>query len=415
MGKVQRGEVIRRGLGPADQLHLAVGVQEQLRRAQLAVVVIAHGKAVRARVVDGHQVADLDLGQRAVHGELVVVLAQGARDVVDVVAGRVLLAQDRDVVVRAVHGRAHEVGRAGVQAHVLLVRVLDVQHAGDEGAVGAGHVAAKLGLDGHVVEARGHEDLLVLRAHAAADGQDVRGLLLRAVGDAHAAGQVHKRDLHAQLPVQVRRQLEQLRGKARVVGVVRRVGGEERVQAEALCAVGAQDLHPFEDLRPGHTVLGVAGVAHDRVAQAELAAGVVAQADRLGDAAVVLQEVDVGKVVQVDERAQAAGVRELLGRRVVGGEHDVLAHDPEPLAEHELGQTRAVHAAALVVQQAENGRVRAGLDRVIFLIPRVPLEGALQALRRGDDARLVVDVEGRGMRLCDLLDLSFVIGKRLHR
>ena len=82
----------------------------------------------------------------------------------------------------------------------------------------------------------------------------------------------------------------------------------------------------------------------------------------------------------------AAGVRELLGRRVVGGEHDVLAHDPEPLAEHELGQARAVHAAALVVQQAENGRVRAGLDRIIFLIPRVPLEGALQALRRGDDA-----------------------------
>ena len=111
--------------------------------------------AVGPGVVDDQQIADVDLGQHPVHGELVVVLAQGAGDVVLVVAGLVLLAHDGDVVIGPVHGRAHQIGRAGIHADVVLVGLLLVEDPGDQMAVGGQHEAAQLGAQGHVTHAGG--------------------------------------------------------------------------------------------------------------------------------------------------------------------------------------------------------------------------------------------------------------------
>ena len=68
-------------------------------------------------------------GQHPVDGKLVVVLAQAADHIVLVVAGSVLLAQHGDVVVGAVHGRAHQVGGTGVHTDILLINVLFVDGA----------------------------------------------------------------------------------------------------------------------------------------------------------------------------------------------------------------------------------------------------------------------------------------------
>ena len=106
--------------------------------------------AVGAGVVEDEQVAGDDLGEGALDGELVVVLAERAGDVVDVVGGEALLAQDGDVVVGAVEGRAHEVGHAGVEADVVAVGVLEVADGGDEVARGAGDATAALEAEGHV-------------------------------------------------------------------------------------------------------------------------------------------------------------------------------------------------------------------------------------------------------------------------
>ena len=85
--ELQGSEVVFQGLRPADLADGAVPLQEKLRRAQLAVVVEPHGVPVGARVVDHHDVALLDLRELAVDGELVVVLAQRAGDVVEVIRG----------------------------------------------------------------------------------------------------------------------------------------------------------------------------------------------------------------------------------------------------------------------------------------------------------------------------------------
>ena len=161
--------------------------------AQLAVVVIAHGRAVSAGVVDVDQVADVDLGKHPVDGELIVILAQAADHVILVVAGSILLAQHGDVMVGAVHGRAHQVGCTGVQTDVLLIDVLLVDGRCHQCAVGAGGEAAHLGEDGHIAHPGGDEDLLKLLADALADGHDAVFGLLHDAGETAEYGIVfHK-------------------------------------------------------------------------------------------------------------------------------------------------------------------------------------------------------------------------------
>ena len=90
---------VKGGLANLDQARGTVRLQQHLRAAELAVVIIAHGEAVGTGVVNDQQITDIDARQHAVNGELVIVLAQAADDVILMVAGRVLLAHDRDVVI----------------------------------------------------------------------------------------------------------------------------------------------------------------------------------------------------------------------------------------------------------------------------------------------------------------------------
>ena len=72
---VERGKVIARALSTADEVGRAIGAQQHLGGAQTAVVVVAHGVAMRAGIVDHEQVAHVDMRQLAINGELVIVLA----------------------------------------------------------------------------------------------------------------------------------------------------------------------------------------------------------------------------------------------------------------------------------------------------------------------------------------------------
>ena len=203
----------------------AVLAQQHLGAVQLAVVVVAHSRAVGTGIVDVKDIPDVDLGQHPVNGKLVVILAQTAHHVVLVVAGGVLFAQHGDVVVSAVHGGSHQVCGAGVQTDVLLIDVLFVDDGGHQRAVGAGSKAAHLAEDGYIPHAGGHKDLFKLFAHALADGHDVVLGLLRAVRDTHAAGQVDVADVRTGSLLHPDSQLEQDACQLRVVGVRDGVGG----------------------------------------------------------------------------------------------------------------------------------------------------------------------------------------------
>ena len=126
---------------------------------------------MRAGIVDHKQVAHVDMRQLTIDGELVVVLAQIARDVVRVRDGgcgfirTVRLTHHRDVVVSAIHGRADQIDGACVDTDIVLVDLLLVDGLGDQAAVGAHHKAAHLGADGHIAHAGRNQDLVVCRVH----------------------------------------------------------------------------------------------------------------------------------------------------------------------------------------------------------------------------------------------------------
>ena len=394
---VERGKVVARALGATNEICRAIGAQQDLGGAQPSVVVVAHGVAMRAGVVDYKQVAHVDLRQLAVDGKLVVVLAQVTRDVVGVRNGRcdlvgaTRLAHHRNVVVGTIHSGTNEVDGACVHADIVLVNLLLVDGLGDQASVGTHHKATHLGADCHIAHAGGDQNLVVGCVYALADGVDVVSLLLGQVGDTHTAGQIDKGDMCAGLALQAHGKFKEDTCELGVVVVGDGVTGKEGMDAKILGAFGLEHTEGLKELLGGHAVLGVAGVIHDAVRELEQAARIKAAADRLGDGARdALKELDVADVVKVDDGTQFVGELKVRRRRVVGREHDVVAGDTQRAGNHELGIARAIAAAAVFVENGDERRVGIGLDGKVFLKARVPRKGVAHLLHVAADACLVV-------------------------
>ena len=76
----------------------------------------------------------------------------------------------------------------------------------------------------------------------------------------------------------------------------------------------------IEQLVAGQAVFGFFGVADDGVSGSLTKwAGVVTEADQFGQARMPVNEIDVRDVVEIEDRADLAGVGIFAGRRVVGG------------------------------------------------------------------------------------------------
>ena len=215
---------------------------------------------MRAGVVNHEQVAHVDMRQLAVDGELVIVLAQIARDVVGVRNGRcglvvaTRLAHHRDVVVSAIHGGTNEVDGTGVHADIVLVDLLLVDGLGDQAPIGAHHKAAHLGTDRHIAHAGGNQNLVVGRVYPFTDGVDVVGLLLGQIGDTDAAGQIDEGDVCAGLALQAHGKLKEDARELGVVVVGDGVAGKECVDTKVLGALGLEHAEGLEKLLGGHAI-----------------------------------------------------------------------------------------------------------------------------------------------------------------
>ena len=203
-------------------------------------------------------------------------------------------------------------------------------------------------------------------------------------------------------------QLEQDTCQLRVILIGNGIGSKESVDAEVLGTLGGQLLVAFDHLFLGHAVLGIAGLVHDlkalfALAQTEGAARVIAAEDVLRHTGDTLQKFHHGGIVQIDVGAQLVGLLHILHGSLVGGEHDFAAGETAHLAEHQLSQGRAVHAAALLLEDLQDDRVWQSLDGKILLEAFVPAECLVDAAGIFTDALLIVDMERRGHILNDLL------------
>ena len=356
--------------------------------------------------MDINDIPDLDLGQHAVDGKLIIVLAQAAGDIVLMVAGGVLLAQHGNMVVGAVHGRAHQVGGAGIHADVLLIDMLLMQHGRDKRTVGCQHKAAHLGENRHIAHTGGDQNFLKLFADTLADGCNVVAALVGAVGDAHTARQIDELDLGAGALMQADSQLKQDTGQLGVIVIGDGVAGQEGVNTELL-GTGSHQLGVcLGHLVLAHAVLGITGVVHDTVAQLKHTARIVAAAYGLGYTGNLLKKFDMGQIIQIDVRAEVVGLLHILRRGIVGGKHNVTAPEAAGLAHQQLRIAGAVDAAALLLQDLEQIGVRRGLYGEIFFKALVPAERSVDPAGIFPDTLFVIEVERGGniggdfFRLC---------------
>ena len=172
--------------------------------------------------------------------------------------------------------------------------------------------------------------------------------------------------------------------------------------------LGAQLHKPVDGtghLILGHAVFGIPGHIHNGVAQAEGAAGVIAQADRLRHGAQLFQEIHIGGIIQVDVGPHLPCLAHVLFRGHIGGEHHLVAGNAHGLRQQQLRIGGAVAAAALLVQHLENIGIGGCLYREILLKALIPGKRGLQRPGISSDAGLVIQMKGGGDLLDDFLCL----------
>ena len=183
-------------------------------------------------------------------------------------------------------------------------------------------------------------------------------------------------------------------------------------------ACDASLLHPaiaLEKLLARETILRLLRLADDGIAALQRT-GIVATAEearreirRLRPIAVDSDRVKkifpMSEVVEVDDRAELPCLAEFLRRRVVRGEHDLLADIPDPLGEDELRHRRAVAAEVELLEELHEMRVRRGLHGEELPEALVPGERLLQAFGVLANCLRVVDVKRSRPPRRNLLEL----------
>ena len=92
------------------------------------------------------------------------------------------------MVIRAVHCRAHQIGRAGIHTDVFFINMLLMDRLRHKRSVGGKHEPAHLGIDRDVPQSRRNKDLLIRLANALSDHADIVRGILGTIGNAHSAG-----------------------------------------------------------------------------------------------------------------------------------------------------------------------------------------------------------------------------------
>ena len=226
--------------------------------------------------------------------------------------------------------------------------MLLVYRGRDQVAVWPGDRAAALPVYREGVKFGGDDNLVVQPPYLSRNIFQIHLFLPGLVGNADSAAQVHEVNPHPGLFFPLRRKLKDDSGRVGKEVRVQLVGGDHRVQTKALHALLGAAGVGFNHLLAGQAVLGFLRLADYRIAARLEGAGVVAEADCLGQPAAqrLFEEVYVRDVVQVDYVSLLVGIAELLCRGVVAREHDVFAADSNLVAEDKLGQAGAVAAAA---------------------------------------------------------------------
>ena len=182
--------------------------------------------------MDDKDIAHINLRKHPVNRKFIIVLAQGTGYIVFVVARLVLFSHDRDVMVCAVHRRAHQVDCTRVHTDILFVGVFLMDCRCHKAAIRRQHETSHLCIKRYIAHASRNQNFLINLADALADCKDIVRLLIRAVRNANATRQVDKFNICASLFFQLDRHLKQYLRKHRIILICNRIACKEGMDTE---------------------------------------------------------------------------------------------------------------------------------------------------------------------------------------
>lgn len=254
---------------------------------------------VSARIVNHNKVPNVDSRKPSIDGKFVSVFTKRPRQIVKLVVRVLLFASYRDVMIGAIDGRPHEIRHAGVEADVLLVNILDMEHSRYKIPIGPGNDAPTLHVKREGVKAAGSNQPVVAGTDAVADVQKIDGGLFWFVGDPNPAANVDKVDAKVQLFPRLDRQIEHHLRSSDEILRIQLIGRQKRVEPEVFRSLGLKFAKTLKDLGPRKTIFRLFRLPHDETAFTQLA-GVITKRNDLGYSAAPVQKVDVADVVEID-------------------------------------------------------------------------------------------------------------------
>ena len=182
--------------------------------------------------MDHKIVSFLNLWQHPVNGKLIVILAQGSRDIVFMVAGSVLLSKHCNMVIRAIHCRAHQIDCTRVYSDIIFVRVLFMNCFCHKASVRSHHVTSKLCVNLYITHSCRDKHFLVYLSNPLTNRIDIIRLLIRSVWDTDSSGKVDKFDVYSCFFGQSHRLLKKYFCQHRIVVIGNCIACKKRMKAE---------------------------------------------------------------------------------------------------------------------------------------------------------------------------------------
>ena len=162
----------------------------------------------------------------------------------------------------------------------------------------------------------------------------------------------------------------------------------------------------FEKLLLGHSVLGIARIVHDAVAELINSARIISAAHHLRELRSddAFKERNMCNIIKIDYASELGTERILFSRRIVAREHDRAS---DRVRKNKLSLARAVKSESGVPDDLHNIRIRRGLYRKILTETFIPGECILNSLTTCLYSGFVIDMKRCRVIFGDLLDHFF--------
>ena len=182
--------------------------------------------------------------------------------------------------------------------------------------------------------------------------------------------------------------------KHRIVVVGYGVAGKECMDSKFFGTFGFQDAECIKNLLGSHSVFCISRIIHDTVADLEYSAWIITAADHFRNSSESsLYALNMCNIIKIDDSTDLICIFELFLRCIVGGEHDIALLAAHCFCHHKLCGGGAVTAAAILLKNVDQIRVRCCFYCKKFLESFVPGESLFQSFCILTDSLLIIKME----------------------